>query len=131
MRNGYDLLTNEVATFVEGRLLMVVFPVRAALQAAGLRDLGEAVEMGVRDITLNVAKIVSGSGCPICAGGSRSVNVDAMAPRLCGGGRSADVAGPELDADPRADRPRRLGDRMLPCALARAAHHQQVAMAVR
>ena len=60
MRNGYDLLTNEVATFVEGRLLMVVFPVRAALQAAGLRDLGEAVEMGVRDITLNVAKIVSG-----------------------------------------------------------------------
>lgn len=44
---------------------------------------------------------------------------------------SADPAGPELDADPRADRARRLGDAVLPGALAGAAHHDQVAGAER
>ena len=36
----------------------------------------------------------------------------------------------ELDADPRADGPSRLWYRVLPRALARAAHHQQVAVPV-
>jgi len=41
---------------------------------------------------------------------------------------SAHAAGPELHADPRPDRLGRLGDGMLPCALAAAAHDQQVAV---
>ena len=43
---------------------------------------------------------------------------------------SAHVVRTELDADPRAGRPSRLRDRVLPGALTRAAHHQQVAVAV-
>src|ERR1700722_12777625 len=40
--------------------------------------------------------------------------------------RSADAAGPELDADARARRARGLGHGVLPGALATAAHHEQV-----
>ena len=40
-----------------------------------------------------------------------------------------DPTRPELDADPRTHRPRRLWHRMLPGALAGTAHHQQVAVA--
>src|SRR6476620_1480751 len=43
--------------------------------------------------------------------------------------RSAHAAGPELDADARPDRPGGLGDRVLPGALARAAHDDEVAVA--
>ena len=42
----------------------------------------------------------------------------------------ADVVRAELDADPWAGRPRRLRYRVLPGALAGAAHHQQVAVPV-
>ena len=43
-------------------------------------------------------------------------------------GGSAHPARAELDADPRSGRPGRLGDRVLPSALARSAHHQQIAV---
>ena len=55
-----NALTNEIASFVAGRLLMILFPVRAALQAQGCLDLANAVESRVRDIKLNVGKIVTG-----------------------------------------------------------------------
>ena len=45
--------------------------------------------------------------------------------------RSADVVRPELHADPRPDGLRGLEHRVLPGPLARAAHHQQVAVADR
>src|SRR6266496_3586468 len=44
---------------------------------------------------------------------------------------SADAAGAELDADARADAAGGLGDRVFPGALARAAHHDEIAMAER
>ena len=48
-----------------------------------------------------------------------------------GGGQGlAHVVRPELDADARADGLGGLGDCVLPGALARAAHHEQVAMTV-
>ncbi len=50
-------------------------------------------------------------------------------PRLSAPRGSADPARPELHADPRAGGPGRLGHRVLPGALAAAAHHQQVAVA--
>src|SRR4051812_4236914 len=45
--------------------------------------------------------------------------------------RSGDADRAELNADPRADRPGRLGDGVLPGALARTAHHDEVAVAER
>src|SRR5882672_9143371 len=42
--------------------------------------------------------------------------------------RSADAPGTELDADPRARRPRRLRDGVLPGPLAAAAHDDEVAV---
>ena len=47
---------------------------------------------------------------------------------LTGGTASANAAGTKLHADTGADRPGRLGHRVLPRSLATAAHHQQIAV---
>ena len=52
-----------------------------------------------------------------------------VAPHISAG--SAHVARPELDAHSRADGGIRLGNRVLPAALAASAHHQKVPMSLR
>ena len=56
---GSKALTRDLTSFVTGRLALILLPVRHILREQGLGNLAGAVQIAVRDIDLNMRKIVA------------------------------------------------------------------------
>ncbi len=52
-------MLNEIGIFVTARLLLILLPVHNHLREKGCEDLIEAVQVGVRDVKLNLSKVLT------------------------------------------------------------------------
>ena len=53
-----DVLQDELEMLVRGRLLLILLPVRKQLECQARISLADAVEIGVRDVGLNIGRIL-------------------------------------------------------------------------
>ena len=108
------------------------------IMAVRHRDLPvEAVQFHPESVLTEGGYQMLANWLAICGDAEAPARAVGLAPLMSGSlsrsladpSRLAHAARPELDADPRPDRPGGLRDRVLPGALAGAAHHDQVAVA--